>query len=121
MPISPDDFDPLATVIDWLDMCRAGEINALLALYDDRATIDCDCESVSLAGRSAIAAYWRAKLETRVIPAFTLDDITLDGEGVRVDYRSDEGKPVWMCFRFNEAGKIRHTSCGPIGCSKSAA
>lgn len=118
MPISRDDFDPLATVIDWLDVCRAGELSALLAFYDDRATIDCDCEAVSIVGRAAIAEYWRPKLATTLTPAFTLDDMTLDSEGVQVDYRNYEGKPVRIHFRFNEAGKIRRTSCGPIGGSK---
>jgi hypothetical protein len=44
------DFDPLATVIDWLDACRAGEIDSLLALYDNRATLHCDCEGMTLTG-----------------------------------------------------------------------
>ena len=37
MSISPDTFDPLAVVVDWLDACRSGEL-ALLNLYHERAT-----------------------------------------------------------------------------------
>jgi hypothetical protein len=43
MSISRDKFDPLALVVDWLDACRLGELNALLDLYDERATLECDC------------------------------------------------------------------------------
>ena len=51
------EFDPLAVVVDWLDVCRLGALNALPDLYDKRATLECDCERVSLTGRKAIAAY----------------------------------------------------------------
>ena len=58
MSTSPDTFDPLAVVVDWLDACRLGELDALLDLYDERATLDCLCENVTLTGRKSIAAYW---------------------------------------------------------------
>ena len=41
MPISRELFDPLGVVVDWLDACRSGELNALLDLYDERATLEC--------------------------------------------------------------------------------
>jgi len=114
MPTSRDEFDPLAVVVDWLDACRSGELNALLDLYDERAILECDCEGVSLTGRKSIAAYWAPKLESKAPPAFTLHDMTLTGDGVQVDYQDDEGKPVRIQFRFNPSGKILHTSCGPL-------
>jgi hypothetical protein len=52
-----DEFDPLGVVVDWLDACRFGQLNALLNLYDERATLECNCEHVSLMGRKSIAAY----------------------------------------------------------------
>jgi hypothetical protein len=116
MPISRTDFDPLATVVDWLDACRAGELSALLAFYDDHATLECECENVSVHGRSALAAYWYPKLETVVHSAFSLDEMTLVGDGVCVDYRSYDGNPVRITFRFSEAGKIIYMSCGTTGC-----
>jgi hypothetical protein len=67
MPISRDQFDPLALVVDWLDACRLGELNALLDLYDERATLECDCECVCLTGRKSIAAYWAPKLESKIL------------------------------------------------------
>ena len=68
MSLLQDEFDPLAVVGDWLDACRWGEIDALLSLYDERATMECDCEHVSLSGRKWIAAYWAPKLGTCVQP-----------------------------------------------------
>ena len=56
MPTSSDKFDPLAVIVDWLDACRLGELDVLLDLYDERATLECDCERVSLTGRESIAA-----------------------------------------------------------------
>jgi hypothetical protein len=48
---SPNDFDPLAVVVDWLDACRSADLNALLELYDTQAILECSCESVSLTDR----------------------------------------------------------------------
>jgi ketosteroid isomerase-like protein len=56
MSVLQDDFDPLAVVVDWLDACRSRELDALLNLYDERATLECDCERVSLTGRKWIAS-----------------------------------------------------------------
>jgi hypothetical protein len=83
MPISRDQFDPLALVVDWLDACRLGELNALLDLYDERATLECDCECVCLTGRKSFAAYWAPKFESKIVSAFTLNDMTLTGDGFR--------------------------------------
>jgi hypothetical protein len=105
------EFDPLAVVIDWLDACRSGGLVVLLDLYDDLAILECDCERVSLTGRHAIAAYWALKLETKQLAAFTLDNMALTDEGVRIDYQSYEDKPVRIHFRFGPSGKILHTRC----------
>ena len=63
MPTSPHTFDPLVVVSDWLNACQCGELTTLLNLYDERATLECDCEHVRLTGRKWIAAYWAPKLE----------------------------------------------------------
>jgi hypothetical protein len=114
MPISRDDFDPVATVVDWLDACRRADINALLDLYDERAVLECACEGVSLTGREAIAAYWSTKLKTKQAASFSLDDVSLTGHGVQIDYRSYEGKQVRLYFRFGTSKKIIYASCGPM-------
>ncbi|MGV7219817.1 YybH family protein [Bradyrhizobium sp. UFLA05-112] len=112
MSISRDEFDPLAAVVDWLDACRRGDLNALLDLYDERAVMECGCEGVTLTGRNSIAAYWAPKLESRC--SFNLDDVVLTGHGVQIDYQSYEGKPVRFYFRFDRSNKIIYTSCGPL-------
>ena len=114
MSFLQDEFDPLAVVGDWLDACRWGELDTLLALYDERATMECDCERVSLTGRKWIAAYWAPKLESKRVLAFSLNGMALTADGVQVDYQSYEGKPVRIDFRFGSSGKILHTSCGPL-------
>jgi hypothetical protein len=37
-----------------------------------------------------------------------------EADGILLDYRGYDGKPVRMHFRFNAAGKIRSTACAPI-------
>jgi hypothetical protein len=54
MSTSPVTFDPLAVVVEWLDAGRLGELDALLDLYDKRATLHCLCENVTLTGRKSL-------------------------------------------------------------------
>ncbi|MGY8663331.1 nuclear transport factor 2 family protein [Bradyrhizobium sp. UFLA05-109] len=116
MSIPREEFDPLAAVVDWLDACRRGDLNALLDLYDERAVMECGREGVTLTGRNSIAGYWAPKLESRC--SFNLDDVVLTGHGVQIDYQSYEGKPVRFYFRFDRSNKIIYTSCSPlIGCA----
>ena len=89
------EFDPIAVVGNWVDACRWGELNALLNMYDERATLECHCERFSL--------------------PFSLNDVALTADGVRLDYQSEEGKPVRMHLRFGPSGNILHTRCGPLG------
>ena len=71
MSFSPDDFDPLGVITDWLDACRARETTALLDLYDDRATLECECEGVSL-GQSARRPGTSRRKQHETAPAITL-------------------------------------------------
>jgi hypothetical protein len=115
MSISRDEPDPLATVVDWLDACRSRRIYALLDLYDETATLECGCDgSSSLTGRVALEAYWRPKLANPAPGSFSMDDVSAETNGVTLDYRSFDGNPVRIHFRFNDAGKILHTRCGPL-------
>jgi hypothetical protein len=116
MSISRGEPDQIATVVDWLDACRNRRIYVLLDLYDEMATLECACEGIkSLTGRAALEAYWRPKLTVSSPGSFSMDDVTADGEGVILDYRSNEGQPVRIHFRFNDTGKILHTRCHPLG------
>src|SRR5215831_18601319 len=65
-----DDFDRSGVVVDWLLACRSGQLNALLKLYDERATLICNCDGINLVGRKSIAIYWKPKLESRAASAF---------------------------------------------------
>jgi len=114
---TPDDFDRSGVVVDWLDACRSGQLNALLNLYEERATLICDCDGINLTGRSSIAIYWKSKLESKAASAFTLDGMVQTGDEIQVDCQSCKGKPVRVNFRFSPLGKILHTKFGPLPCA----
>jgi hypothetical protein len=99
MSLSQGEFDPLVVVGHWLDACRLGKLDALLELYDERATSECHCEP---------------KPESKLVLALSLYGMALAADGVQADYESYEGNPVRMHFRFSPSGKILHTSCGPL-------
>ena len=113
MPTLPNTFDPFSVAVDWLDVCRSGDLKALGDLYDEEATQECDREYRVLIGRKAIVAYWGSKLERRAGSAFTLDDLAPTNFGVQVDYRNDKREAARIHFHFSYSGKILHTSCRP--------
>jgi len=114
---TPDDFDRAGVVVDWLDACRARQLDALLKLYEERATLICDCDGVDLAGYNSLAIYWKSKLERKAASAFTLDGMTQTGNEIQVDCQGCKGKPVRVHFRFSPLGKILHTRFRPLSCS----
>jgi hypothetical protein len=116
MSTSPDTFDPLAVVIDWLDAGRSGDLDGLLDLYDEGATLQCLCENTTLVGRKSLAAYWAPKLKNKLGSAFTLDEVIPLGNMVQVDYQSYEARPLRIYFHLDDSGKILHTSCRARGC-----
>jgi ketosteroid isomerase-like protein len=106
------DFDQIAIVVDWLDACRARDLEALLDLYAQDASLECACNDRKIfQGRADLASYWRPRLGDFSPTAFGLDEITPDAEGVVVDYISFEGKPVRLYFAFDGDGKILQTRC----------
>ena len=109
-----DEFDYSGVVVDWLDACRAGQLDALLNLYGERATLICDCDGINLVDRGSIAIYWKSKLENKAASAFTLDDMSQTGEEIQVDCQSCKGKPVRIHFRFSPLGKILLTRFRPL-------
>ena len=108
-----DGFDAIGIVVDWIDACRKRELDMLLALYDEEATVEC-CEGGSFRGRSQIARYWRPKLAAAASSAFEIDALMPEADGVLLDYRGYDGEPVRTHFSFNDDGKIRFTACFPI-------
>ena len=111
----PKYFDPIATVVDWLDACRKRDLAALLDLYAADASLECACDGISILGRSALEGYWRPRLEVFAPTAFGIEEIAPSAEGVTLDCSSHEGKPVRMGFSFTSDGKIRQTRCWPSG------
>jgi hypothetical protein len=111
----PMDFDPIGVVVDWLDACRKRDLAALLDLYAADASLECECDGISIRGRRALEGYWRPRLDAFVPTAFGIEEIEPTAEGITLDYSSYEGKPVRIGFRFSSDGKIRHTSCRPSG------
>src|SRR4051794_25495472 len=104
MSLTPNDFDPLAVIVDWLDVCRSGDVAALLDLYEERANLQCDCEGIDLTGRASLSLYWSERLRNQAPTAFILDDLTVTGDGVWADYRNNKGNPVRAHFRFSPSG-----------------
>ena len=108
------DFDQIAIVVDWLDACRARDLEALLDLYAQGASLECACNDRKfLQSRADLASYWRPRLGDFSPTALGLDEITPDAEGVVVDYISFEGKLVRIYFAFDGDGKILQTRCEP--------
>ena len=109
----PEDFDRIAIVVDWLDACRKRDLGALLDLYADDASLECNCDGTQLVhGRTALEAYWKPRLAAFALSAFGLDEITPTGDGVVLDYWGPDGSPVRVVFAFTAEGKIQHTHCG---------
>jgi FixJ family two-component response regulator len=109
-----NDFNRSGVVVDWLDACRSGQLNALLNLYEERATLICDCDGIDLADRNSIATYWKSKLESKATSAFTLRGMILTGDEIQVNCQGCKGKPVRVRFRFSPLGKILQTKFGPL-------
>ena len=110
-----DDFDQIALVVDWLDACRKRDLAALLDLYADDATLECQCGGGKVSeGRAELESYWRPRLDARVPTAFGLEEITPTAEGVVLDYLSHEGEPVRTAFTFSRDAKIQRTACLPM-------
>jgi hypothetical protein len=108
-----DDFDKMATVVDWLDCCRSRNLEGLLDFYGESASLECACDGARVSGRSGLANYWRPKLAGAARNAFGLEEITPRGEGVALDCVNFDGKPVRIIFAFDTQGKISNTSCEP--------
>jgi ketosteroid isomerase-like protein len=111
-----DDFDQIALVVDWLDACRKRDLAALLDLYADDATLECQCGGGKVSeGRAELESYWRPRLDALAPAAFGLEEITPTAEGVLLDYLSHEGEPVRAAFTFSREAKIQRTACAPAG------
>jgi hypothetical protein len=106
-------FDPMATVVDWLDAYRSSDLESILGLYSDDATIECRCGGeggTTISGRHALRAYWEQRLRDH--PASELDNLQPARDGAAITYLS-HGSPVRSDFEFSAAGQITFQNCGP--------
>jgi ketosteroid isomerase-like protein len=110
-----DDFDQIALVVDWLDACRNRDLAAVLDLYADDATLECQCGGAKVSeGRAGLESYWRPRLDVLAPNAFGLQEIAPTAKGVVLDYLSHDGEPVRMAFTFSRDAKIQRTACLPV-------
>jgi hypothetical protein len=112
---SQNNFDQIAVVVDWLDACRRGDLDALLNLYAPEASLECQCDGATVSeGRARLASYWGPRLGGFAPNAFGLEEIQPTPDGVQLDYMSHEGLPVRMVFSFTGDGKILRTHCAAV-------
>jgi ketosteroid isomerase-like protein len=104
-------FDAMATAVDWLDAYRAGDIEAILKLFAEDASIECHCGGVkTMSGRKALQAYWEQRI--REFPATELDDLQPALNGAAIAYVSRNGT-VRATLEINARGQISFLQCGP--------
>lgn len=104
-------FDPVAVAIDWLDAYRAGDIEAILALYAEDAVVHCGCGGGKIiTSREALRAYWVDRL--RNYPAGKLDDLNPSHDGTTISYITGAGV-VRALFTFDAGGRIKELNCSP--------
>jgi hypothetical protein len=104
--------DPLALAIDWIDAYRSGAVEAMVALYDDDAVIECKCEGrIPFVGRARITSYWTERLARYSF--VDLVDIAPDDADALVEYKSVNGL-VRASLSFTDSSKIKLTRCGPV-------
>jgi ketosteroid isomerase-like protein len=110
----PNDFDNVAIVVDWLDACRSGNVDALLDLYAGDAGLESVPEGIAIDGRAQLAAYWAARLAALSPDAFVLEQILLLADGVMLDHTNAEGRTVRTVFSFDAAGRITRSRTEPL-------
>ena len=104
-------FDPMAAAIDWPDAYRASDLESVLKMYADDATIECACGGLkTIAGKDAIRAYWVQRLKN--YPASDLNDLQSSIEGATISYSAGDGF-VCATLGFNANGQITRSRCGP--------
>jgi hypothetical protein len=103
-------LDAMAIAIDWLDAYRSGDVDAILELFADDASIECRCGGFkSINGREALKAYLVQYI--RQYPATELDDLQPACEGAVIAYISPSGT-VRTTLIINARGKIHWLICG---------
>jgi hypothetical protein len=108
------DFDQMGIVVDWFDACRKGDLESLLELYGEDASLECQCHGTRLyRGRAELGAYWRSRLGAFVSAGFGMEDISPAPHGVALEYSIADSLRIRASFSFSADGKISRTICEP--------
>ena|SRR3569833_1513587 len=105
-------LDRMAIIVDWFDAYREADLNGLLHLYSEDATLVCSCSTEqTITGAEALTAYWKHRFATR--PATELAEISPSGNQVALTYRANTDL-VTTIFEFTDSGLISYSRCGTI-------
>jgi ketosteroid isomerase-like protein len=103
--------DTMALAVDWLDAYRSAQLDALLNLYNDEASLECGCGGQKiLLGKAALKQYWIQRFAEK--SALELEDLQPEGDNVALAFYTSEGL-VRAVLSFNDLGKITRSRCGP--------
>jgi hypothetical protein len=105
-------FDPMATAVDWLDAYRSATLS-IVDLYAPDAALECGCNGqTTVTGRSALTEYWRQRFVEK--PAGELEGLQMAGDAAVLLSYKVPGGIVQATLKFNHAGEIVRTQCGPL-------
>src|SRR3954470_1869649 len=105
-------FDAVAAAIDWLDAYRAGDIETIMKMYANEATIQCSYGGEkSISGKGGLRAYWEQRLGD--CPASDLDDVQPSEHGATISFLTGDGV-VGATLEFDAEGRITFATLRPI-------
>lgn len=97
----------------WVEAWNTGDLERVLALYDEAAVMTSDRiplmgfdASGTVRGKEALRAYWGKALGLIPNLHFTLIDLFVSPDSVVVFYENERGKRICEYLRVNEAGLI---------------
>ncbi|MBR0956899.1 nuclear transport factor 2 family protein [Bradyrhizobium japonicum] len=97
----------------WVEAWNTGDLERVLALYDEAAVMTSDRipalgfdPSGTVRGKAALRAYWGKALGLLPELHFSLIDLFVSPDSVVVFYENERGKKICEYLRVNEAGLI---------------
>lgn len=97
----------------WVEAWNTGDLERVLALYDEAAVMTSDRiplmgfdASGTVRGKEALRAYWGKALGLIPNLHFTLIDLFVSPDSVVVFYENERGKRICEYLRVNDAGLI---------------
>jgi hypothetical protein len=97
-------FDPMAAAIDWLDAYREEDLDLIIAMYADDATVHCNCvDSTIVSGANKLRHYWMIRLRDH--PASELLDLNPMENGALISFATRLGAMNTL-LSFDSSGRI---------------